>query len=59
MTNPRRVDEVLHAAATLALWREGDLEPTDQKYVEESLDALYELCVFAERAARDKYPDWS
>lgn len=59
MPNPKKVDEVLSAAASLALWREGDLEPVSQQSVEDALDALYELCVFAERAARDKYPDWS
>jgi len=54
-----RVDKALSAAAALALWREETLEPESQEAVVQALDELYELCVFAERAARDKYPDWS
>jgi len=53
------VDKVLSAAAALALWREGSLEPESQEAVVQALDDLYDLCVFAERAARDRYPDWS
>jgi len=53
------VDTCLGAAAALSLWREGDLEPESAQSVIDALDALYSLCVWAEREARDRYPDWS
>jgi len=52
-------DQVIGAVARLVLWIRGDLEPLEQKFVEDDLDLLYAVAVAAERLARDKYPDWS
>jgi len=53
-----KVDDLVAAAARLALWLVNELEPVNSAVVEEDLDALYELCVAVERRARDTYPSW-
>lgn len=54
----KKVDDLIAAAARLALWLVDELEPTDSGVVERDLDDVYELCVAVERRARATYPDW-
>jgi len=53
-----KVDDLVAAAARLALWLVGELEPVNSDVVEADLDSLYELCVAVERRAREAFPDW-
>ena len=57
-TEKARVDDLVSAAARLALWLVDELEPLNRNVVEEDLDSLYELCVAVERRARAAFPDW-
>jgi len=57
-TEKEEVEEMVSAAARLALFLADAIEPVSSDVLEQDLDKLYEMCIAVERQARAKYPEW-